>query len=108
MGFVNAPGNGNSCSLWSLVAPAPGTASVVVMPATSNAPYIVPSGTGMTANGFKIQLSGLSGSNYVIQASTDLKNWTSVSTNAAPTGSVSYTDAAAMNLPFRYYRAMLQ
>ena len=62
----------------------------------------------MTANGFQIQLSGPAGSNYVIQASADLKNWTPISTNAAPTGSISYTDVAAKNLPFRYYRAVTQ
>ncbi len=69
---------------------------------------IVSTGTGMTAGGFKLQLSGPAGSNYVIQASTDLKNWVPISTNAAPTGTVTYTDAAATNLAFRYYRAKIQ
>jgi hypothetical protein len=81
---------------------------VVLTTTVSNVLNIVSAGTGMVANGFQIHLSGPSGSNYVIQASTDFKNWTSISTNAAPTGSVSYTDAAATNLPFRYYRAMIQ
>jgi len=62
----------------------------------------------MTVNGFKIQLSGPAGSNYVIQASSDLKNWIPIATNAAPTGSISYTDAAAKNLALRYYRAKIQ
>jgi len=84
-------------------------ATLVVLTTTvSNVVNIVSAGTGMLANGFRIHLSGPSGSNYVIQASTDLKNWTPISTNAAPTGSVSYTDAAATNLLFRYYRAMIQ
>jgi hypothetical protein len=84
-------------------------ATLIVLASTvSNVLNIVSTGTGMTANGFQLQLSGPSGSNYVIQASTDLKNWVPISTNAAPTGSVSYTDAAAINLPFRYYRAMVQ
>ena len=69
---------------------------------------ILSTGTGMTTNGFKLQLSGPAGSNYVIQASADLKNWTSIATNAAPTGSVSYTDTAATNLPVRYYRVKIQ
>lgn len=81
---------------------------VVLAGTVSNVLNIVSTGTGMTANGFKLQLSGPSGSNYVIQASTDLKNWTSLSTNAAPTGSISYTDAAAASFPLRYYRAKLQ
>jgi Immunoglobulin domain len=86
-----------------------GNASLTVLTNTvSSVVNILSAGTGMTANGFKIQLSGPSGSNYVIQASSDLKNWIPISTNAAPTGSISYTDAAATNLSFRYYRAMIQ
>lgn len=86
-----------------------GGATLVVLtnpvPAVVN---IVSGGTGMTVGGFKLQLSGPAGSNYVIQASTDLKNWIPISTNAAPTGSVAYTDTAATNLAFRYYRAKIQ
>jgi hypothetical protein len=96
--IVNGVGSGTSSN-----------ATLIVLANTvSNVLNIVSTGTGMTANGFKILLSGPPGSNYVIQASTDLKNWTPISTNAAPTGSVSYTDAAAKNLPFRYYRAMVR
>jgi Immunoglobulin domain len=84
-------------------------ATLVVLASTvSNVLNIVSAATGMTASGFKIQLSGPSGSNYVILASTDCKNWVPISTNAAPTGTVSYTDTEAKNLPFRYYRAMIQ
>jgi Immunoglobulin I-set domain len=81
---------------------------VVLLNTVSNVLNILSTGTGMTANGFQIHLSGPVGSNYVIQASSDLKNWVPISTNAAPTGSVSYTDAAATNLSFRYYRAIIQ
>ena len=80
-------------------------ALVVLLSTASN---IVTTGTGKLASGFKIQLSGPPGSNYVIQASTDLKNWTPIATNAAPTGSISYTDAAAKSLSSRYYRAKIQ
>ena len=73
-----------------------------------NVVTIVSAGMDMTAGGFKLQLSGPAGSNYVIQASTDLKSWIPIYTNAAPTGSVTCTDAAAINLPFRYYRAKIQ
>jgi hypothetical protein len=84
-------------------------ATLIVLASTvSNVVNIVSSATAMTVSGFKIQLSGPSGSNYVIQASTDLKNWTPISTNVAPAGSVSYTDTAAMYIPSRYYRAKLQ
>jgi len=84
-------------------------AALIVLTATvTNVLNIISAGTGMTAAGFKLQLSGPSGSNYVIQASTDLKNWISIATNAAPTGSIFYTDTAATNLPVRYYRAKIQ
>jgi hypothetical protein len=84
-------------------------AAVVVLSSTvSNVVDIVTTGTGLTTGGFKINLSGPSGSNYVIQASTDLKNWIPIFTNNAPTGSLSYTDADAVNLSFRYYRAKIQ
>ncbi|MGH7950847.1 MAG: immunoglobulin domain-containing protein [Limisphaerales bacterium] len=80
----------------------------VLTSAVSNVVNIVSAATGMTPDGFKIQLSGPSGSNYVVQASTDLKNWTSLATNSAPTGSISYTDTSATNRPFRFYRATIQ
>jgi Immunoglobulin domain len=84
-------------------------ATVLVLTSTvTNVVNILSSGTGMTDSGFKIQLSGPAGSNYVIQASTDLKNWVPISTNLAPTGTVSYTDATAKNQPYRYYRAKIQ
>jgi Immunoglobulin domain len=81
---------------------------VVLLDTVSNVVNIVSAGTGMTVNGFKIQLSGPPGSNYVVEASTDFKNWIPISTNSAPTGSISYTDSAATNLPCRYYRAIVQ
>jgi hypothetical protein len=63
---------------------------------------------GMATNGFTLSFSGPAGSNYVILASTNLKNWTPISTNAAPTGSVTFTDKTATNHSARYYRAMLR
>jgi hypothetical protein len=86
-----------------------GSATLVVLTnPVPNAVSIVSAGTGMTAGGFALHLSGPAGSNYVIQASTDLINWVPISTNAAPTGTVTYTDAAATTLAFRYYRAKIQ
>jgi len=62
----------------------------------------------MATNGFSFLLSGPTGSNYVILASTNLKNWTPISTNAAPTGSVTFTDTTTTNHGFRYYKAMVR
>ncbi|HUA67362.1 MAG TPA: hypothetical protein VMA13_02335 [Candidatus Saccharimonadales bacterium] len=84
-------------------------ATLIVLSTTvTNVINFVSSATAMTADGFKIQLSGPSGSNFVIQASADLKNWIPISTNLAPTGSISYTDAAAKTNTFRFYRALIQ
>ncbi|HTV40409.1 MAG TPA: hypothetical protein VMF08_07535 [Candidatus Sulfotelmatobacter sp.] len=66
------------------------------------------SGSTMTSKGFKIQFSGPTGSNLVIQASTDMKHWTPICTNVITGGTVTWTDAAAMTMPGRYYRAMLK
>jgi hypothetical protein len=62
------------------------------------------------ANGeFQAQLSGAPGSNYVFQASNDLKNWLPLVTNsAAADGSVLFSDAEAAIFPARYYRAKQQ
>jgi hypothetical protein len=74
----------------------------------TNALYFVTSGIGLNVNGFHLQLSGPIGSNLVIQASADLKNWVSISTNPAPAGSVSYVDTSAITYPIRFYRAFVQ
>ena len=52
------------------------------------------------------QLSGVAGQTYVIQASTDLLNWISISTNIADAaGAVSLVDSNAVAFPSRFYRA---
>lgn len=66
------------------------------------------SGSGMVTKGFKIQFSGPTGSNLVIQASTDMKHWTAISTNPITGGSVTFTDTAAATMPGRFYRAKLK
>jgi hypothetical protein len=62
----------------------------------------------MTTNGFKMQLSGPSGFNYVILASSNLANWTPISTNAAPSGVANFTDTSATSAKARFYRALVQ
>ena len=81
---------------------------IVLASAVSNVVNFVSSGTGLIVSGFKVQLSGPAGSNYVIEASTDLKNWTPIATNFSSTGSVTFTDTVARTLPFRVYRAKTQ
>jgi len=50
---------------------------------------------------FGFQVSGVDGYKYVVQASSDLKNWVSVKTNTAP---FIFTDANAGNYGRRFYR----
>ena len=49
-------------------------------------------------------VTGLEGRAYVLQTSTDLKQWVSISTNTTAGGSISFTDAAAANFRQRFYR----
>jgi hypothetical protein len=85
------------------------TASCTVsLPPTVTA---VTSGLGsprMVEKGFKIQFSAPTGSNLVIQASSDLTHWTPVWTNVVTGGSVTYTDVVAKTVSGRFYRARLK
>jgi hypothetical protein len=52
------------------------------------------------------QLAGVANQTYVIQASTDLVTWVSISTNIADAaGAVSLVDSNAVAYPSRFYRA---
>ena len=58
------------------------------------------------ANGqFQAFLNGATNASYVIQASTNLVNWTPVSTNIAP---AQITNSPPANTPYRFYRALFQ
>lgn len=83
-------------------------AALTVLSLTITNATFVNSGTGLSAGGFQIQLAGPAGSNFVIQASSDLKNWVSISTNPAPAGSVTYLDTSAKANTVRFYRAFVQ
>ena len=66
-------------------------------------------GLGMSAGsgGFAFQFSVPIGDTYVVQASTDLQNWTAIYTNVAASATVAITDASALDFQKRYYRVML-
>jgi hypothetical protein len=53
----------------------------------------------------RIQVQGLSDRQYVIQASTNLANWNSVTTNVSDSGTIQWTDPQPANQPGRFYRA---
>jgi len=63
---------------------------------------------GFTTSGFQLGFAGALGSNYVLQASTNLLNWTPISTNTALTNFFNWLDPQATNYPQRYYRVLRQ
>ena len=63
---------------------------------------------GFTNQQFQMSLAGLTGSNYVLEASTDLLNWIPISTNTASTNYFHLIDPNATNFPRRFYRILEQ
>lgn len=67
---------------------------------------------GFDTNGdFQIQMSGaVTGVDYVLQCSSDLVNWTSLSTNTFPTNAVGVVliDNSAASSGLRFYRTLCQ
>lgn len=57
-------------------------------------------------NQFQFQLTGTAGSNYIVQAATDLgsSNWISLRTNAAP---FTFVESNLFALPQRFYRGLV-
>jgi uncharacterized repeat protein (TIGR03803 family) len=73
----------------------------------SASPQLTP--LNYTNGQFSLMLTGTSGTNYIIQMSTNLavNNWTAMITNTAINGTFRFTDASATNKS-RYYRALKQ
>jgi uncharacterized repeat protein (TIGR03806 family) len=57
---------------------------------------------------FQMEFSGATGSNYVLQATTNFVNWTSISTNTPLTNSFNLLDPNAAQYPYRFYRVLQQ
>jgi uncharacterized repeat protein (TIGR03806 family) len=64
------------------------------------------SGGIFTNNVFQVGLAGAAGSNYVLQATTNFIDWTSISTNQAVSNVLNLVDPQAGNFPYRFYRAI--
>jgi Fibronectin type III domain len=76
-------------------------------PFSNEAVYTVPSATATlkalpaAANEFSFNVSGISGSQYVVQSSTNLMDWISMQTNTAP---FTFTNTDTAKLPECFYR----
>ncbi len=79
-----------------------------IWPPATNAPAAAPTLTlaGFTNQQFQFTLTGTPGSNYVVQASTNLAsgNWVSLQTNAAP---FLFIETNVTLFPQRFYRGMV-
>lgn len=64
-------------------------------------PRLVPA--GITNHQFRFDLTGVAGLGYAVQVSTNLTDWSSLLTNAAP---FSFTDSNASLFPQRFYRSV--
>jgi uncharacterized repeat protein (TIGR03806 family) len=70
-------------------------------------PGIALTSAGFSTNGeFQLGISGMAGGNYVLQATTNLINWSSLSTNQASNNFFILFDPNATNFPYRFYRVL--
>jgi uncharacterized repeat protein (TIGR03806 family) len=61
---------------------------------------------GQSNGVFQMQFGGVTGSNYVLQGSTNLMNWIPLVTNSASANTVNFADPQSSNLPLRFYRVL--
>ena len=73
---------------------------------TIHPPVYFTSGIGFSNTVFELQLSGTASKSYVLQVSTNLMDWTALSTNIAPGNLFILTDTNAANFQQRFYRAI--
>lgn len=57
--------------------------------------------------GLQLRIEGQTNQMYFVQASADLANWVTVSTNIAPYGLIQFTEPQALTNASRYYRVIL-
>ncbi len=75
---------------------------------TVNPPLRLASAGYNTNRQFQLQVSGVAGVKYVLQASTNLMNWISLSTNVPSSSPFYLVDPNATNFTARFYRVFQQ
>jgi hypothetical protein len=75
------------------------TASLLVYPTAAATLATAAHASGQ----FALTVSGVSGYQYVVQASTNMVNWVPLQTNTAP---FTFVDANAVQFPRRFYRSV--
>ncbi len=66
------------------------------------------SAAGFGDNGqFRMMISGDPGVDFIVEASTNLADWTALATNSLPAVSHEIADTAASNHPARFYRTLM-
>ncbi len=63
---------------------------------------------GLSNGFFQMQFIGAPGSNYVLQASTDMVNWAPLATSPATANLLNFVDRSSSNYPSRFYRVLQQ
>jgi hypothetical protein len=71
-------------------------------------PVYFSSGAFLANQQFQLNLVGVTGKTYVLEATTNLMNWTPISTNTALTNLLNLVDPNATNFTYRFYRVSQQ
>lgn len=79
------------------------TSAVVNVFVLTNAILSVP--TRLSNGQFQFAVNGIAGQTYATEASTNLINWSSITTNIAPADFFNVTDLTSTNILQRFYRA---
>lgn len=69
----------------------------------SSTPAALLASAGRTNKQFAFDVVGVAGAKYIVQCSTDMVNWTPVSTNTAP---FSFTDTSTEAVPGKFFRTV--
>jgi uncharacterized repeat protein (TIGR03803 family) len=102
---------GQAGSYWAILTNFSGaTTSLVVTLSLTNVPVLFLTNVGdlqYAGSQFSAQLTNLTGQGaVVVEASTNLLQWTPIYTNPSGFGGAYFTDPATGNFPVRYYRAI--